>query len=275
MARLPPSCRVVVTGAGSGLGKALALLLAGRGARLLVTDLQAETAEATAAEARGRGAREAAARGCDVARIADVEALAADARERWGGVDLVINNAGVGVGGDVGETPLSDWQLAMNVNLWGVIHGCHVFAPLLRKQRSGHILNVASMAGLVYTAHMAPYNVTKAGVVALSETLHAELASSGVGVTVLCPGFFETNILRNARSVKAGYLRFAQGLTDRSSLGASDVARYALDAVERGELHALPMADGRWAWRIKRASPDAFQKLLVRARKRAELKESP
>src|SRR6185312_10510780 len=114
---------------------------------------------------------------------------------------LVINNAGVAVGGRVGEVALDDWRWIMGVNLWGVIHGCHVFATQLRAQGSGHILNVASAAGLLAPPGMAPYNVTKAAVVALSETLRGELRDAGVGVTVLCPTFFRTNIAASSRAV--------------------------------------------------------------------------
>jgi NAD(P)-dependent dehydrogenase (short-subunit alcohol dehydrogenase family) len=125
---------------------------------------------------------------CDVTRLADVRSLA---EACTGAVDLVVNNAGVGAGGRIGELSIEDWRWT-DVDLYGVIHGCHVFVPILREQGRGHVLNVASAAGLLCAPHMAAYNVAKAGVVALSETLAAELAGSGVGVTVLCPTFFKT-----------------------------------------------------------------------------------
>jgi short-subunit dehydrogenase len=262
----------VITGAGSGLGRALSLQLARRRGRLLLSDLRLDRAEETAEFCRREGAREAIAVAADVTRIEDVEALASRAEELWGGVDLVINNAGVGVGGDVGETPLADWHFAFDVNVWGVVHGCHVFAPRLRRQGYGALLNVASIAGLIHAPHMAPYNASKAAVVALSETLRAELAASGVGVTVLCPGFFQTNILSEARSVAAGYLRFAAGQMKIAALDADDVAAYAIKAVERGELHALPMADTRWAWRFKRLSPALFVRVVGKGRRHIEKK---
>ena len=181
---------------------------------------------------------------CDVARVEEVEALAAAAERALGGVDLVINNAGVAVGGLVGEVPLDDWRWIMGVNLWGVIYGCHVFVPRLRKQGRGHILNVASAAGLLAPPGMAPYNVTKAAVVALSETLRAELRDAGVGVTVLCPTFFRTNIAQSSRAIDGKQRALVEKLMARSKIQADDVARLALDS--RPAQRALCAAARRW-----------------------------
>ena len=260
---LPRHPRAVITGAGSGLGRALSLELAGRGARLLLADIDDAGLAETARLTRAAGAETGAAR-CDVAVAAEVEALAASADERMGGADLVINNAGVAVGGPVGEIPLADWAWIMGVNLWGVIHGCHSFLPRMKRQKSGHVLNVASTAGLVHAPGMAPYNVTKAGVVALSETLAAELTGTGVGVTVLCPTFFKTHIFASARSTgEAAANAPVERLMARARLQADGVARYALDAVDRGCLHALPHQDGRWFWRAKRVAPGFFATTLL------------
>lgn len=260
---LPKHPRAVITGAGSGLGRALALELAGRGARLLLADIDDTGLEETARLASAAGAETATAR-CNVAIATEVEALAASADERMGGTDLLINNAGVGVGGLVGEIPLADWAWIMGVNLWGVIHGCHAFLPRMKRQKSGHVLNVASAAGLVHAPSMGPYNVTKAGVVTLSETLAAELHGTGVGVTVLCPTFFKTNIFASSRSTgdvaaKAPLER----LMARARLQADGVARYAIDAVAKGCLHALPHENGRWLWRAKRVAPSFFSTTVL------------
>ncbi len=250
----PRSPRAVVTGCGSGLGRAFCLELAARGARVLASDIDEETARATAELCSGGRVH---ALRCDVAKLADVEALAAAADERMGGVDLVVNNAGVAVSGRVGEVSIADWQWLLGINLWGVIHGCHVFAPRLRRQGSGHILNVASLAGLVHLPPLAPYNVAKAGVVALSETLRFELARDGVGVTVLCPSFFPTGIAASARGAASAKGLGAKVLT-RSKVTAADVARAALDGAARGDFVVIPMAEGRWAWRLKRLVPQQF-----------------
>ena len=134
-------------------------------------------------------------------RFDDVSRLAADAQEWFDAAPtLVINNAGVGAGGSaVGDFSLDDWSWVLGINLWGPIHGCHVFAPILRDAGYGGIINVASAAAFGAAPHMAAYNVSKAGVLSLSETLAAELSGTGVNVTVLCPTFVKTNIVESGR----------------------------------------------------------------------------
>lgn len=258
---IPDRPRAVVTGAGSGLGAAFCEALAGAGARVLASDIDGEAAAATAARVSG----EVHARACDVTRLADVEALAAAAERVLGGVDLVINNAGVAVVGQVGQVQIEDWRWCVDINLWGVIHGCHVFVPRLRAAGRGHIINVASAAGLLSPPHMAPYNTTKAAVVALSETLAADLADDGVGVSVLCPTFFRSNLVRTARTaVDGGLHQVARHLVEDSRRSAAEVARAALAGAARGELHIAPHLDGRWLWRLKRWSPGVFRRLAPR-----------
>ena len=256
---LPPQPRAVVTGAGSGLGRALCQELARRGARILASDIDLDAVAKTVGALGSSGAHPAR---CDVTNLAEVEALACEAERLLGGVDLVINNAGVAVGGSIGDIPIEDWQWVVGVNLWGVIHGCHVFTPRLRAQQRGHILNVASAAGLLCMPNLGPYNATKSAVVALSETLYAELAPDGVGVSVLCPTFFQTNIANAARlDGNAELLDTVRQLMASARVQADDVARAALDGVARGDLHILPHADGRWLWRLKRLNPGVFQRL--------------
>jgi len=261
------SARSVITGAGGGFGRALALELAGRGGVLVLSDVNLAALEQTAQLARERGAREVQALVCDVQKLVEVEALAAACK---GPVDLVVNNAGVGSGGLIGELPIADWRWTIEVDLFGVIHGCHVFVPLLKKQGFGQVLNVASAAGLLCAPRMAAYNVAKAGVIALSETLRAELVDTGVGVTVLCPTFFRTNI------VAAGHYTDPETRTVadhfmKNARPAEEVVAAALAAVDRNELYCVPMADGRWYWRLKRAFPKLFSTLLAhRARAEAQ-----
>jgi NAD(P)-dependent dehydrogenase (short-subunit alcohol dehydrogenase family) len=253
--------RAVITGAGGGLGRALALELAARGGSLVISDVDGGAAEETARLARDAGAREARAVRCDVTRLADVEALAAVCE---GAIDLLVNNAGVSSAGLVGELPIDDWRWTLDVDLYGVIHGCHVFVPRLRRQGRGHVLNVASAAGLLCAPRMAAYNVAKAGVIALSETLAAELRGSGVGVTVLCPTFLRTNVATAGRFADERSRATAERLV-AGGRPADEVARAALASVERGELHSVPMADGRWLWRLKRAAPGGFPALAAAA----------
>ncbi|WP_437648596.1 SDR family NAD(P)-dependent oxidoreductase [Sorangium sp. So ce362] len=260
---LPKHPRAVITGAASGLGRALALELAGRRAKLLLADLNEEGSRETARLVAGAGGEAHAVR-CDVSRSEDVAALVGEADRALGGVDLVVNNAGVCAGGQVGEIPLADWAWVMGVNLWGVIHGCHAFAPRFKEQRSGHFLNVASAAGFISVPGIAPYCVTKAGVVALSETLRLELAPHGVGVTVLCPTFFRTQIASSGRGLDGPMKATAEKLMGREGLQADYVARRAVEAVDAGRLYAVPHRDGRWGWRLKRALPELLQDVVMR-----------
>ncbi|MCW5893014.1 MAG: SDR family NAD(P)-dependent oxidoreductase [bacterium] len=260
---LPHAPRAVVTGAGGGLGRALCVELARRGGRLVVSDVDADAAAATVA---ALGGAEAHAVSCDVTRLAEVEQLADETERLLGGVDLVVNNAGVAAGGAVGDVPTADWEWTLGVNLWGPIHGCHVFVPRLRRQGRGHLLNVASAAGLLAAPLMGPYNVSKAGVVALSETLYGELVPLGIGVSVLCPTFFQTGIVAASRiSGDAAMRDMAAALMRRAGVQADAVARIALDGVARDALYILPHGDGRWLWRLKRLTPGFFHRLTPKA----------
>lgn len=255
--------RAVVTGGGSGLGRAFCLELARRGARVLIADIDLASAEETAREVERIGGK-ASATACDVSVRAQIEALARRADAELGGTDLLINNAGVGTGGPFDAIPPADWEWIVGVNLWGVIYGCQVFAPRMRAQGGGHLLNVASAAGLLSPPMMAPYNVTKAGVVAFSETLAAELSSVGIGVTVLCPTFFRTKIGERSRHHGAPEAAaHVQKMMDRAKVQAPEVARYALDAAAAGRLYALPHSDGAWFWRIKRLAPERYHTQLL------------
>jgi NAD(P)-dependent dehydrogenase (short-subunit alcohol dehydrogenase family) len=257
---LPESPYCVITGAGSGFGRALALELGRRHARLLLSDIDLAAAQETVRLATGTGATAAAAQRCDVSQLADVEALAAACAGR---IDLVVNNAGVSSGGYIGELPIDVWRWTLDVDLWGVIHGCHVFTPRLRAQGSGHILNVASAAAFVAAPRMAAYNVAKAGALSISETLAAELSGSGVGVTALCPTFFQSDVVRSGRFTDEHTRDLAQRMM-KHGIPVEAVVREALRAVERDELYCVPMADGRWIWRLKRLSPAFYTWLLGR-----------
>jgi hypothetical protein len=261
---LPPSrnAAAIVTGAGSGIGRSFAYELARRGGTVICADINEERAEQVAASLKALGSK-AIARRCDVGDAKQMEALSDEAEKLLGRpVTLVINNAGVGLGGPIGEVPLDDWHWCMNVNLWGVIHGCHYFAPKLRDLGYGGIINVASAAAFGAAPEMSTYNVTKAGVLALSETLAAELAGTGVKVTALCPTVVPTNIVNDGK-LPERRREFARSAMTRFALTTADkVARQTLDALDRGELYVLPQIDGRLAWRFKRLMPRLYARTV-------------
>ena len=248
----------VVTGAGSGIGRAFAEALAARGGAVVCADINLETAQQTVDRITAAGGRAWALR-CDVSVRAEVEALAEQAQALLPDpVSLVINNAGVGVGGkNIGEISLEDWEWTMGINLWGVIYGCHVFAPLLKQQGRGGIINVASSASFAAAPLMGPYNVTKAGVLALSETLAAETAGTGVNVTVLCPTVVNTNIFSAGR-IHGGVPPVLNRIIELTGVSAEGVADTTLKALARGQLHVLPQFDARMIWRAKRLLPATY-----------------
>jgi NAD(P)-dependent dehydrogenase (short-subunit alcohol dehydrogenase family) len=191
----------VVTGGASGIGNALARRFASEGAQVVVGDIEADALERAVAELRASGAP-AVGIVTDVTDPAQMQALGDAAVERFGGVHVFCNNAGVGGGGLSWEMPLSTWEWVIGVNMWGVIHGVRTFVPLLMQQAEAHIVNTASVAGLVAAPFMGPYNASKHAVVAISETLHHELAmvAPQVKVSVLCPGWVNTKIAESGRN---------------------------------------------------------------------------
>ncbi|MEX2474569.1 SDR family NAD(P)-dependent oxidoreductase [Marinobacter sp.] len=248
----------VVTGAGSGIGRAFALEIARRGGAVLCSDINLATAEETVALVEQLGGQAWAFK-CDVSKLAQMEALAAEAeRVLPEPVSLVINNAGVGIGGKpVGDTSIADWKWTLGINLWGVIHGCHVFTPKLKQLGRGGIINVASTASFSAAPLMGPYNVTKAGALALTETMAAELAGSGVSVTALCPTLVKTNINANGRIVGESSKLFDR-LMDRFGMPPERVVNDALAALDRGDLYVMPQFDARMIWRAKRLIPRTY-----------------
>jgi NAD(P)-dependent dehydrogenase (short-subunit alcohol dehydrogenase family) len=179
---------VVITGAGSGFGRGLALDFAKLGWKVAVSDINMERAEDSVRLVNGSGGQGIAIR-CDVTKPEEVQGLADAVVSKWGTVDIIINNAGVPVLGFMEKITLEDWRFEIDVMLMSVIYGCRTFIPIFKKQGWGHIVNTASSAGICSLPEMSPYNVTKAGVISLSETLRGELKGSNIGVTVVCPTF--------------------------------------------------------------------------------------
>lgn len=256
----------VVTGAGSGIGAAFAVELSRRGGRVVCSDIDEAAAAKTVSAITDHGGEALAVR-CDVSQIDDVRELSAQSQAWFGAAPtLVINNAGVGAGGaHIGDLPMDDWHWTLGVNLWGPIHGCHVFAPILRAAEPSNvprgIINVASAAAFGALPRMAAYNVSKAGVVSLSETLAAELSGSGIKVTVLCPTFVKTNIV-DAGRMSAEASQLVTQVIRWIGFTPKKVARVCLDAHDRGDLYCMPQLDAKIARNIKRAVPGAYTRTV-------------
>ena len=253
----------VVTGAGSGIGRSFAIEIARRGGQVICADIHLSSVEETVQMILQQTGQKAFAITCDVGVKDDVAQLADQAEQLLNHpVTLIINNAGVGLGGKFDEITLEDWQWCMHVNLWGVIHGCHFFVPKFKKQGYGAIINVASAAGFTAAPEMTAYNVTKSSVLALSETLSAELRQDNIRVNVLCPTLVPTNIMKNGR-LPSSYSGLADDLLQNHAFISSDqVARKTLDNLDKGILYTIPQPDAKLFWLMKRASPALYTKML-------------
>jgi NAD(P)-dependent dehydrogenase (short-subunit alcohol dehydrogenase family) len=264
----------VVTGAASGIGLALAQRFAAEGMKVVMADVEAEALDRAAAAVRATTPAVLATR-VDVARAEDVERLARETYAAFGAAHVVCNNAGVAVIGAVHEHSLADWQWVLGVNLWGVIHGVRAFVPrMLADGDEGHIVNTASMAGLTTAPFMSVYDVSKHGVVALSESMYKEFEATGapIGVSVVCPGLIATNITRSSRNRpaelaeegKAGPMAqaFGQGLADRLASGypPSEVAEQVVRGIRHRRFYIVP------------AQPEVRQWAAVRAQDIVELR---
>jgi short-subunit dehydrogenase len=177
-------------------------------------------------------------------------------------VDIIINNAGVPCVGRMEQIPIEDWHWAININLMGVVHGCKAFIPIFKRQGIGHIVNVASSAGIVSLAEMSPYNVTKAGVIALSETLRQELAGDHIGVTVVCPTFFKTNLMDQCRYTDQHQLDMSKAFFEKSLCTAEDVSRHIMKSIKKNRLYVLTQIDARIGWKMKRYFPEKFFRFM-------------
>ncbi len=255
--------RVFITGGASGLGQALAMHYAGQGWRVLVGDLDLERCADTLAKMHAVSP-ESDAIACDVTREADLQAAADWLQQHWGGVDVVINNAGVAQMGGIDIASADDWKWIVDINLLGVARGCRVFTPLLRAQGGGQLVNVASMAGLVHMPHASAYNATKAAVVALSETLHLELEADHIGVTVVCPAFFRTALAANMRASDPKLEAMTKRLVERARIGPEDIARQVFEGVQRGDTHILTHPEAGRAWWLKRVLPYRWYLAMMR-----------
>lgn len=243
--------RVLITGAASGLGAALADAWEARGADVLRTDRVA-----------GDGIHP-----LDITSDADWAAVLAHVEQTWGGLDVLVNNAGIAGGGRLDVSTIDEWQRLVDINLLGAVRGTATFTPLFKAQGSGRIVNVASLAGLVHPAGMGGYNATKAAVVALTETTGHELAAHCVTAHVVCPSYFRTNLMAGAQGSDTALTQVMSRLVEEAPLGPEEIAAAVLSAIDEGVEVILPDAAAQGAYALKqtdRASYDGVMRAQAR-----------
>lgn len=260
LSKLHPGKRAFITGAASGLGKALCIELAQDGWTLGIADINKDQLDIVTKEFEALGGKTLSWK-LDVSDREQYRQVAEDFLQKAGGIDLLFNNAGVGDGGDFEEYSLDNWEWMIRINQLSVIYGCHFFIPTFKKQKSGHILNTASLAAISCAPGMGAYNMTKAAVVAISETLYCELMDYGIKVSSIQPAYFKTNI---AQSVRGGeqVRKTTQYFLDRSRLEPKEVAQEILHLAGEGKLYIILPKGARKLWKIKRLAPTWFRKIV-------------
>lgn len=244
--------RVLVTGGASGLGAALARAFGAAGDRVLVADVQPPRDEVGAADFLE----------LDVRSDEAWAAARAWVSERWGGLDVLVNNAGVAGGGRLDVATLDEWQWITEINLFGAVRGTRTFVPMFKEQCSGQILNVASLAGLVHPAGMASYNAVKAAVIALTETTGHELAAYDVRAAVVCPSYFRTHLMESMQGSDEAVGEVVGKLVEASPYTADDIAAAVIDGIARGDELIVPDEAARQAWELKQTDRPAYDAMM-------------
>ncbi len=266
LSRKYPRKRAFITGGGSGLGLAFALDLARAGWTIGITDLNEVTLASAAKTIQDSG-------GIALSYVFDVsdyekfKEAVSDFNQHHGGIDIGINNAGIGCGGLIHELPIETFRKVIDVNLMGVVNGCHLFVPIMRSQKSGHILNIASAAAFVNAPRMSAYSTSKAGVMALSENLRAELLDEGVLVSVLAPTYVRTNIGKDTLGPEYEN-RLSQLFVEDSQVTAEAAAEETLKRMSAGALYVVLPGEAVFLWNFKRLFPERFWRFIAKAAKR-------
>jgi len=255
---------VVVTGAASGIGRALARGLAAKGAHLALVDVDEARLIEAAAELEGTGQR-VSRHVADVGNRERMQALPDEVVAEHGGVDVLINNAGVSIGAMFAEHSIDDAEWLLGINLMGVIYGCKFFLPVLLEAESAHIVNVSSMFGIFSMPGQAIYSTSKAGVRGFSEALWTELDGTSVSLTCVHPGGINTDVIRSARGMKEDDKQRAVALQERFAMPAERAAAKIIRAVERDKRRVLVGVDAHMGVFLKRLFPVGFQRLMTLA----------
>src|ERR1043165_735992 len=248
--------RAFITGGGGGLGRALALALAKDGWTVGITDIN-ETALAESKKILEDAGGKAYTYKFDVSNKEDYKTAFDNFIAKAGGLDIQINNAGVGDGGLIGEYDLKHWDWITGINQMAVIYGSHYALPILKKQGSGHIISIASAAGLANMPNMGMYNVTKAAVISLMETIYAEAKGFGVDASVVCPTFFRSNIMQHHKGDENS-AKIGQTIIQRAKFSPDEIADYILTQAGKGEFYVLHPWQAKMVFHVKRLLPNFF-----------------
>lgn len=254
----------LVTGGAAGIGEQLVRQLSAAGAAVVIADIAGDAAVAVADDLREQGARALACR-TDVSRYEDVELAVQTAVDHFGRLDIVINNAGVGLAGEWRDLELSDWRPIVDVNLWGVIHGVHAALPVMLRQGDGQIVNIASAAGLVPRPGMVPYATSKFAVVGLSTSLRYEVEDLGIRVNVVCPFNVGTAIFKNTKYRNIDHEKMLAAIPFRQ-LPVERCVEQILEGVRKNKAIITMPRFARFEWRLYRYFPRAAALLLRRRR---------
>ena len=255
---------VVITGAGSGLGRAMAHAFSQQDWSVAVADINIEAGEQVVTEIKAAGG-EAFFQPCDVRDETDLKQLRDRCLNQWQGIGVLINKAGVVSSlGSTELTPLSEWQRLLDINLLGVVRGCAAFTPTFKAQQGGHIVNIASIAGISSLPKFANYNASKAAVIALSETLRIELGKKNIGVTVVCPSLFKTNLPDSMVNPREGQHEKVSQAMERSSISADDIAQKVVKAVNKNQFYLMPHKHTWQVWWLKRLSFRLYESIMMR-----------
>ena len=273
--------RLLITGGATGLGKALAMCWAQHAQqqaidlKICIADINEERGKETEAQLNQLGVA-AFYQHCDITQLSDIHALQTAIKDRWQGVDIVINNAGVATGGSLTSEPLSQWKWVFDINLFGMVQMCQVFVEDFRAQGSGHFINIASQAGITPIPLMSSYNAVKSAVVAFSETLRLELAMDNIDVSVVCPSFFKTHLDESLEKSDPMAKEMVRYFFSKAQVTAQDVAEYVYQHANKGRFMIVTHKEGRRAFNMKRFLPNkwylnqvakATRKLVLKARK--------
>jgi NAD(P)-dependent dehydrogenase (short-subunit alcohol dehydrogenase family) len=261
---------VVITGGASGIGRALGEELGRSGARVILADINADLLSETGDQLIASGYQVATA-ALDVRNFEAVKRLIEETAREHGRIDYLFNNAGIAVAGEVRDVSLDDWRGVIDTSLYGVVHGVVAAYPIMLKQGSGHIINTASLAGLIPASGEVSYSAAKYGIVGLSHSLRAEAADLGVRVSVVCPGFIQTPIFHTSEVVKLDRERLLAEIP--KAMPADQCARDILRGVERNKATIVVTASGKVFWRLYRYTPWLLNLLFRRSvRKMREMR---